>query len=54
VIGQREVQQQISVLADNIHQQIDHFLGRLVSLAALVMPLANAGVGLPRIRRDAV
>src|ERR1039457_1474120 len=49
---QRDVEQQIAVAADNIHQQIDDRLRPLVDRLAVVMPVPDAGVGLERPRLD--
>ena len=37
-VGQREIQQQVAVLAHDVGEQIDDFLGGLVFLSALVVP----------------
>ena len=53
-VRQREVQHQIAVAADDVRQQIDDGLRGLVGDAALVVPVADARVGLPRTRPDRV
>ena len=54
VAADRDVQQQIAVLADDIHQLFhDAFHGAILE-AAPIMPVADAGVGLPRVGLDAV
>ena len=52
--GQRNVQHEVSVAGDDIDQHIDNFFWRFVLLAEVVMPLADAGVGLPGARGDGV
>src|ERR1017187_9169877 len=53
-VRQREVEKQVAVLAHDVCEQIDDLLGGLVLLAALVVPLADAGIGLPGVRGDSV
>src|ERR1035437_6032679 len=48
-VGQRNVEHQVAVAADNIAQQVHHVLAGLVLLTFLVVPAADAGIGLPGI-----
>lgn len=52
--GQRDVEHEVSVAGDDVDELIDDLLGRFVFLAELVVPLADAGVGLPGARIDFV
>src|ERR1039458_6782674 len=45
-VWQREVEKEIAVAADNVHQHIDHALRSLVSRPRIVVPVADAGIGL--------
>ena len=53
-VGQREVEQQVAVFADDVDEEVDDLLGGLVGDAAFVVPVADAGVGLPWGCGDAV
>src|ERR1035437_9238221 len=44
-VGQRNVEHQVAVAADNVAHQVHHVLAGLVRLALLVMPAADAGIG---------
>ena len=52
-VGQREIQHQVAIAAYDVDQQIDHVLGRLVLGFPVVMPFADAAVGLPGVGRNA-
>ena len=51
-VGQRDVEHQVAVAADDIAEQVHHVLAGLVLLALLVVPAADAGIGLPRVGQD--
>src|SRR6185503_17928896 len=53
-IGYREIEQKIAVLADDIHQQVNDLFRRFVLYTPLVVPCADAGVGLPGSGRDVI
>src|SRR5206468_3309323 len=52
--GQREIEEQVTIPADNIDQHVDYDLGRFVRGLFVVMPGPDAGVGLPRLVPDAI
>ena len=58
VAAQRNVQQQVAVLADDVDEHLDDGVGGLVPVllegGPPVVPVADAGVGLPRLRQDPV
>ena len=51
---QGDVQEQVAVLANDVDQFLDHGVRGAVGRAAVVMPVADAGVGLPGIGLDGV
>ena len=52
--GEGDVEQEVAVFADDVDEEVDDFLGGLVGGAELVVPLADAGVGLPGLGGDVV
>src|ERR1035441_10173277 len=51
-VGQRNVEHQVAVAADDVAHQVHDVFAGLVFLALLVVPAADAGVGLPGIGQD--
>jgi hypothetical protein len=47
--GQGKIQQQVAIAADDIRQHVHHSLGGFVLDIPLVVPVADACIGLPRI-----
>ena len=51
IAADRNVQEQVAVLADDVHEQLDHGVGTLVRMSleevAVVVPVADACIGLP-------
>ncbi len=52
--GVGDVEEEVAVLADDVYEEIDDFFGGFVGGAELVVPLADAGVGLPGAGIDLV
>src|SRR5581483_8926997 len=52
-VRQRKIQHEIAVPADDIDEQIDDVLWRLILRFTVIVPLADAGIGLPSIGRYA-
>ena len=50
---QHDVEQKISVLARDVHEHVNRPAQRLIFPMPVVKPVADGGVGLPRIRIDA-
>src|SRR5215204_5862342 len=49
-----DVQQQVAVLADDVHQHLENVPRGLVDVAHVVEPVTDAGVGLPGVFEDLV